>query len=186
MSSKPVNSPLELAVLGLVWQKPRSGYDLLKIFSESALRGFSSSAGAVYPALKRLKRGGCIAGKIENRDTLRPRRAYSLTAAGVETLKRCLRQPVTLDDVVRRAEEVFLRFAFAGEMLGRNEAIRVLREYARHIDAYLPVLRAQLAAIPRTSGDYGRYALQRGIDGYKADARWARRVIDRLSRQRSG
>jgi DNA-binding PadR family transcriptional regulator len=177
---------LDLALMGLLWQQPRSGYDLLKVFAETAIGGFSSSPGAVYPALKRLERAGRIRGTIESRTTLRPRRVYRLTAAGTAALKQELRRSVTHDDVVRDADGVLLRFGFAGEVLGGKEAIRILEQYADEIAAYLPELKAQLAALPREAGPYGAYALQHGIDMYAADARWARKVIQDLKQRKPG
>ena len=77
MSNRIISSPLELAILGLLWQQPRSGYDLLKLFTETAMGGYSSSPGAIYPALKRLARHGSITGEVQNRDSLRPRQVYT-------------------------------------------------------------------------------------------------------------
>lgn len=48
-------SPLECALLGLLHQMPRSGYNLRKTFSSSPLAAFSDSPGAVYPALRQLE-----------------------------------------------------------------------------------------------------------------------------------
>ncbi len=182
MSDRPI-ALLELAITGLLAQQPRSGYDLLKVFSETAMGGFSSSPGAIYPALKRLEKAGSITGDVENRDTLRPRQVYSLSAAGVETLKWQLRQPVTRDDIVRHADGIMLRFAFAGEVLGSGEAIRILEGFAQEIECYLPELKAQLGALPETGGAYGACALQHGIDMYSADARWARKVVKELKQR---
>ena len=176
-------TPMKLAIMGLLWQHKRSGYDLLKVFSETAMGGFSSSPGAIYPALKSLERAGLITGKVVNPNSLRPRQVYRLTAEGTRALKRCLRQPVTRDDVMRDADGVLLRFVFAGEVLGRDEAVRVLDEFALEVESYLPDLKAQLAAIPKEAGPFGRHALQHGIDMYRADARWARKVAGELKRQ---
>ena len=46
MPERTISSPLELAIAGLLWQQARSGYDLLKVFAETAMGGFSSSPGA--------------------------------------------------------------------------------------------------------------------------------------------
>ncbi|MHC4537428.1 MAG: PadR family transcriptional regulator, partial [Planctomycetota bacterium] len=53
-------STLSLAVLGLIAQKPHSGYDLRKVFSTTPLGHFSSSPGAIYPALKRIEKSGWV------------------------------------------------------------------------------------------------------------------------------
>lgn len=176
-------TPMKLAIVGLLRQHKRSGYDLVKVFSETAMGGFSSSPGAIYPALKSLERAGLITGKVENKSTLRPRQVYRLTPGGTQALKRSLRQTVTRDDVMRDPGGVMLRFAFAGEVLGRDEAVRILVEFAHEVGAYLPELEAQLAALPQAAGPYGRHALKHGIDMYRADARWAKKVARELKQQ---
>jgi DNA-binding PadR family transcriptional regulator len=180
MSAPNVLTPMKLAIVGLLWQHARSGYDLVRVFSETAMGGFSSSPGAIYPALKSLQRAGLIVGKVENRDTLRPRKVFRLTAAGTEALKENLRRPVTRDDVMRNADGVLLQFAFAGEVLGPGEAVRVLEAFAFEVESYLPDLKAQLAALPRATSPYGGHALKHGIDMYRAEARWARRVAKEI------
>jgi DNA-binding PadR family transcriptional regulator len=176
-------TPMKLAIVGLLWQQERSGYDLVKVFSETAMGGFSSSPGAIYPALKSLGRAGLITGKVVNKSTLRPRQVYRLTAKGTGALKWNLSRPVTRDDVMRDSGGVMLRFAFAGEVLGRDEAVRILDEFAHEVGAYLPELEAQLTALPQAAGPFGRLALQHGIDMYRADARWARKVAKELKQQ---
>jgi DNA-binding PadR family transcriptional regulator len=53
MKAQPI-SILGYALLGLIHQKPSSGYDLRKTFTETAMGSFSNSPGAIYPALARL------------------------------------------------------------------------------------------------------------------------------------
>lgn len=183
MTAPGILTSMKLAIVGLLWQQPRSGYDLVKVFSETAMGGFSSSPGAIYPALKSLERAGLIKGKVENPKSLRPRQVYRLTPGGTTSLKRSLCQTVTRDDVMRDPGGVMLRFAFAGEVLGRDEAVRVLEEFAREVGAYLPELEAQLAALPQAAGPFGRHALKHGIEMYRADARWAKKVARELKQQ---
>ena len=172
--------PLELALMGLLSQQDRSGYDLLNIFSQTAMGGFSSSPGAIYPALKRLERAKSIKGVVKNRHTLRPRQVYSLTAAGQKNLEQELRKPVIRDDIVRRMDGVMLRFAFSGDVLGPKAAAHILEQLAHEIECYLPELKAQLAAIPKAAAVCGWHALQHGIDMYRANARWARKLEKEL------
>jgi DNA-binding PadR family transcriptional regulator len=51
---------LELAVLGLLSEQPRHGYDLKKRLSETLGPLWGISFGSLYPALKRLERSGAI------------------------------------------------------------------------------------------------------------------------------
>ena len=51
---------LELAVLGLLSEQPRHGYDLKKRLSETLGPLWGISFGSLYPALRRLERSGAI------------------------------------------------------------------------------------------------------------------------------
>jgi DNA-binding PadR family transcriptional regulator len=51
---------LELAVLGLLAEQPRHGYDLKKRLSETLGPLWGISFGSLYPALRRLERSGAI------------------------------------------------------------------------------------------------------------------------------
>ena len=51
---------LELAVLGLLTEQPRHGYDLKKRLSETLGPLWGISFGSLYPALRRLERSGAI------------------------------------------------------------------------------------------------------------------------------
>lgn len=184
--STPELSVLECAILGLLQQEPRSGYDLMKMFADTAMGSFSGSPGTVYPAVTRLERRGLVRGTTQNAATLRPRRVFRPTPAGVAALERHLRSSVTRDDVVRDPGAVLLRFAFAGELLGAAAATRLLEEFAAAIEAYLPELRAQLAGLASPRQAYGRRALQRGIDGLESDLGWARRTAQEIHRQEGG
>jgi len=59
------NSKLGFALLGLLWQSPRSGYDLRKFFSATPMNVFQRQSGAIYPALRRLEQRGFIRGQAE-------------------------------------------------------------------------------------------------------------------------
>src|SRR5207342_3209818 len=51
---------LELAVLGLLSEQPRHGYDLKKRLSETLGPLWGISFGSLYPALRRLEKSGAI------------------------------------------------------------------------------------------------------------------------------
>ena len=67
---------LDLAILGLLREGPRHGYDLKRQLSEYGF--WQVSFGSLYPALRRLEKGGFIeAGRISGR-----RKEYRPTEAG--------------------------------------------------------------------------------------------------------
>ena len=118
---------LEFALLGLVSQKPRTGYELIKVFRDTPMAHYSDSPGAIYPALARLESAGLLRGKTEHVHELRPRREFEPTQRGADELARWLRQRPSQEDVAHRLDEVMLRFAFMDAHLTAAECRAFLR-----------------------------------------------------------
>jgi DNA-binding PadR family transcriptional regulator len=174
-------SSLSLAILGLVSLGPLSGYDLRKIFTTTPMGHFSTSPGAIYPALRRLERRGLIKGEVKKRDTLRPRQTFEITVEGLRALKEILLKPVAVGDVKWNLDSLVLRFAFMGKILGKRKSIRFLEELVTQTDAHIGALEEHLetnrGGMPATAV----YALEHGIATYHATVRWAHNVIKELN-----
>jgi DNA-binding PadR family transcriptional regulator len=168
---------LGYALLGLIRIEVQTGYSLRKVFETTPMGHYSSSPGAIYPALKRLEEQGLIEGRVEDRDTLRPKRVYRMTPLGDETLLTWVSRPLTKDDLVWRDDEVMLRFAFMGTVADDRTTHRFLEEMLDALDLYIPELERVLAATPREGPPHGRLALGSGIEAFKARRRWAKRTI---------
>jgi DNA-binding PadR family transcriptional regulator len=174
----PGTSVLGYALLGLIHQKSSSGYNLRKIFAETAMGSFSSSPGAIYPALERLLNRGLIEGKVEEGSGLRRRRIYRITRSGSEELKQWLSQPVTRDEILRGMAELMLRFAFTEQALGAGEAINFLRKLRVELDAYVPSLRQYLRHNGARMPLSGMLALDSGVRNYETLQRWVEYAIE--------
>lgn len=176
MRKRPPTS-LEYALLGLIHMQPQSGYDLRKIFETTPMGHYSSSPGAIYPALKRLDEQGLIEGEIADRETLRPKRVYKATPHGVETLRAWVSQPITKEDLLRQEDELMLRFAFMGAVVDDSVTHRFLGQMVQALDLYIPELEEILKTMPAEGPLHGRLALGSGIEAYKARRRWAKKAI---------
>ncbi len=171
-------STLSLAILGLISQRPLTGYDIRKVFATTPMGHFSSSPGAIYPALKRIDDAGLVRGRAGQGKTRRERVVYEITPHGLKTLKQRLSQPVTRDDVIWRMDDLMMRFAFMDGIIGREGTVRFLQDFASQIDAYVAVLRGYLTGVTDIMPPCGRLAMQNGIQGYEMNAQWARRAIE--------
>ena len=180
MKSKTDISTLSLAIMGLISQKPQTGYDIRKAFATTPLGHFSSSPGAIYPALKRLEKGGWIGGKVDSARALRPRMVYTLTRRGRDVPKRHLRQAVTREDVIWRMDDLMLRFSLMDGLVGRAEALRFLHGFVAEIEAYVGELRVFHDGAKASMPACGRLAMESGIESYETNVRWARRAIVEL------
>ncbi len=174
-------TPLRLAILGLVAMHPQSGYDLRKVFETTPMGNFSSSPGAIYPALKSLAKKGWVRGRTDNPDSLRPRLVYSITDEGDRVLRAELKKTVTHEELVWHFDLVMLRFAFI-ERLGYAEALRFLDEFHTEAKAYVRHLEELRVQMKEQLSPCGRLALEHGIQNYSGSVRWAKRAIDELSK----
>jgi DNA-binding PadR family transcriptional regulator len=171
------NSALAFALLGLIWQQPRSGYDLRKFFSSTPMISFSDSPGAIYPALRRLEKRGLVRGNTAEGSGLRRRTVFELTARGRAEFRRWQTQPVTRDDVVRNMDALMLRFAFMDQFAKKGVALQFLKAFHKELAAYIPSLREYLKSNRENMPQSGRLALESGIQAYEAQLRWTKTAI---------
>ena len=172
-------STLRLAILGLLAGEPRSGYDLRRVFTTTPLGHFSSSPGAIYPALERLADEGLVRGVVADPAAGRPRVVYSLTPAGEAALDAQLALPVTPEDVIWAFDHVILRFAFM-DRLDRAAALRFLAQVRDGAEAYVRHLESVREGMPSLPSPVPRLALEHGIRSYRSHAVWARAAIAEL------
>ncbi len=175
-------STLSLAILGLISQRPLTGYDLRKVFATTPMGHFSSSPGAIYPALKRLEEAGWIRPVAAAGKARRERVLYRTTPQGLKRLTQHLSQPVARDDVIWHMDDLMLRFAFMDGVVGREQTIRFLQDFAAQIDVYLADLRRYFEGAKGILPACGRLAMDNGIQSYEMNARWARQAVKELQR----
>ena len=77
----------DMLILSLVEERPRHGYEILKLLEERSGGVLKFHIGSVYPILFRLDRRGWIRGEWQTEKGSRRRREYRITAAGRAVLK---------------------------------------------------------------------------------------------------
>jgi transcriptional regulator len=77
----------DMLILSLVEERPRHGYELLKLLEERSGGVLKFHIGSVYPILFRLDRRGWIRGEWQTEKGSRRRREYRITASGRAVLK---------------------------------------------------------------------------------------------------
>lgn len=78
--------------LGLLGNRPASGYDLKKEFESLFKHFFPAGYGSIYPALADLAASGYVSCEAIPQDGKPDRKVYSVTAAGREAFARALRK----------------------------------------------------------------------------------------------
>ena len=104
MGRKLASVDLQLLILGLLAEKPRHGYEIIKALDERSKGFYVPSPGMVYPALTYLEEIGHATVEAEG-----PRKLYRITDAGKEHL----------DNNRSTADALFAQFGRVGERMER-------------------------------------------------------------------
>ena len=177
---------LEYALLGLISMSPMTGYDVHKVFNTTPFGHFSSSPGAIYPALNRLARRGLLDASMDTKKEARPRRIYALTKAGEEALEAWLSQPVSRDELIRMSGAPILRFNFAWGRLSRSKVLAYLETYRRVVAAYIDELLSYADQLKAPERFHNRLALDHGIRRYQSELDWVKSTITAIKRAQRG
>ena len=88
---------VRIAILSLLSEKPRHGYDLMKELETRSGGSYRVSAGTMYPALQQLEDEGMIVSETKD-----GKRVYQLTDLGKQELER---EHATADNIWRRTSD---------------------------------------------------------------------------------
>ncbi len=179
-------SLLAYALLGLLRQQPRSGYDLRKIFANTPMGTFSDSPGAIYPALQRLEKRGLVSSRVHASSGLRRRRVFRPTLSGKRAFQAWQTKAVVSDDVVHRVDELMLRFSFMDETASPAQAVRFLSALEKELVAYIPSLHKFLKVQGANMPLSGRLAVESGIRSYEMLLGWTKSALRIYRRRKKG
>lgn len=122
------------AILGLMAEKPVSGYDIKKAVEESLGNFWSESYGQIYPVIKQLTQEGFVRREaIETREGKPARHVYTITEKGREKLRSWLIEPA---EPHRERVEVLLKLFFGNEV-PVSESIKHLERFREENSALL-------------------------------------------------
>lgn len=172
------------AILGILSQGARSGYDIKKEISGSIDHFWHESFGQIYPALKQLHAEGLVSKTTEAQNGRPDRHVYKITAVGQGALLDWLRQPVAL---LPGRNELLLKLFF-GRNLAPQENIARLEKHRQHMATDRRLYRKIAENLQQTMPDnpdlpYFLFTLNHGIYVTQAIENWCDQTIEVL-RQR--
>ena len=173
------NDVVELAVLGLLLEGPKHGYELRKRLNSMLGTFRVISYGSLYPALKSMLATGWIteAGAADaGAPALTGRRArivYALTAEGKEHFQQLLDEsgPEAWED-----ERFNVHVAF----FSKTEAdarLRILQGRRSRLEERRASLRSALSRTRERLDDYTLALQQHGLEGVEREVRWLSELI---------
>lgn len=175
-------SELEHVVLALVWRAgPSTPYAIRRHFLASPTPGWSGSAGAIYPLVRRLEERGLLRSARLAADG-RGTRRYALTPGGLRALEQWL-EPPRGPALALGTDPLRTRLFFLGA-LGPARRARFLAAVERGLQAEVTRLRAALDVARREQGELGALAGQGALVLARARLGWWRTVRRSLTGQR--
>jgi len=165
------------ALLGLLAERPYSGYELKQVVERRFALFWKESYGQIYPELKRLATQGLVTATTEGP---RGKTTYTLTEEGRVALTSWVATEAEEDQV---RSELLLKLyfsAFAPEEI-RLRHLATVKARARAQIAWLEAAQAQLQALLKDDATHPRAlaVVQLGLATQRAQAAWAE---DELSR----
>lgn len=170
---------LSHVILGLLADRPASGYDLLKRFEISLANVWPARQSQIYSELGRLAEAGLIEVAAEGP---RGRKDYALTDAGLAELRRWLTE--TKPRAARRNESM-TRVFFLG-VLTKDQAVAYLTGMAAKSARDVEQLKALDESIPWDDSGlavYGHLALEWGHRLAAMQREWAEWAADQISQR---
>jgi DNA-binding PadR family transcriptional regulator len=166
---------LKFALLGLLAQEPRHGYDLKNAF-EAMLGGtWPLNIGQVYTTLSRLERDGLVDSEVVEQELLPDRKVYAITEKGREGLAQWLQLPAS--DSIRLKDEFFIKI-LVHQLVGSKDALPLIR---KQVQIYMQKMAQLISLRSDSSLDPATILL---IDGailhLEADLRWLELCEERL------
>ena len=165
-------------LLGSLFDKSLSGYDLKKLFSLSFAFFSGLSYGSIYPALKQLKQEGLITMKLEIQESAPNRKVYTITEAGKKAFLNSIKSPFGIE----RYKNALLMRMFFFAHLSEKERLEAANDY---LDQAKSVAEELQAARPEVEANADRFQLlcfQFGLRFSKDLIRNVEKVITKLQK----
>lgn len=170
----------EFAILGLLAEAPRSGYDIRKEVQETLSHFWHESVGHIYPMLRRLHGKGLVTRTTTTAEGRPPRHVYHITEEGLAELRHWLAEPV---EPTRPRLEILLKVFFGAQtepavLIEQVARYRLARERAL---AALEHIASRLAHYPdHRRGTYLRLTVSSGIHAARAAIAWCDEALATL------
>ena len=165
---------LDMAILGLLKERPMHGYELKKRLSYMLGHFWTVSYGSLYPALKRLERAGDIERAYSVREKTRHRNVYRVTRAGENDFIKLLGDTVT-DNSFADDEKFDLRMAFF-QYLEPETRLKLLEKRVKYLKEQIPKFKAYRSS-NRDQDRYRTSLFRHKVEQVKSDIRWLERLI---------
>jgi DNA-binding PadR family transcriptional regulator len=174
---------LELAILGLLKERPMHGYQLSRELGDSLGGFWRVSYGSLYPTLRRLESAGAVeAVPGEAASAARRKHVYRITEKGEKLFFELLQEnpnDSSSEDTRFRVRLAFFRY------LPPETRIRLLERRRGYLEDRLGTITDSLRATGEGIDDYTLALIEHGRSATESDIAWLEGLI-RSERDRTG
>jgi len=163
-------------LLGSLFNRSMTGYELKKYFSISFAYFSGLSYGSIYPALKKLEENGLITMQLEIQESAPNRKVYTITAAGREAFLKELKSPFSIE---KHKFSLLIRMFFFAQ-LSKEERLGAVQNYLDSIRSELNLLEAAQPEIENNADQFQYLCFQFGQRFLKDFARNVESVMGAL------
>ncbi len=167
---------LDFAILGLLLQRPSTGYEVRKTFETTAMGNYSSSPGSIYPALKKLQKLRMAVQKQDDSG----RKLFYITEKGEDEFRIWLTKPIKKDDVAKRLDILLLRFAFMDDQIPRDKVVSFLNSLRVLLKEYIAELENYAAGEGAKLKPCAGLAFEHGVVSHKTTFKWTQKALMKI------
>jgi DNA-binding PadR family transcriptional regulator len=164
---------LELAVLGLLKERPMHGYQLSRELGDSLGGLWRVSYGSLYPTLRRLENDAAIESEAGDVRGARRKKVYRITPKGEQIFLELLQE--TPQDTQTEDARFRMRLAFF-RYLPPETRIRLLERRRQALQERLTTI-AESLRTGRSTDDYGRALIEHNRSVTESDITWLEQLI---------
>ncbi|HEX6581554.1 MAG TPA: PadR family transcriptional regulator [Actinomycetota bacterium] len=165
---------LELAVLGLLKERPMHGYQLSRELGDSLGGLWRVSYGSLYPTLRRLERDAAIESEAGDVRGARRKKVYRITPKGEQIFIELLQespQDTQTEDARFRMRLAFFRY------LPPETRIRLLERRRQALKERLSTIAESVRTGRGGTDDYGRALIEHNRAITESDITWLEQLI---------
>jgi DNA-binding PadR family transcriptional regulator len=165
---------LKYALLGLLAESPRYGYEIKRRFEGALGNVWSMSYGQLYPTLRRLSEQGWVTKKTEPGKKAAEKNIYSLSEKGRNKLDEWLLKPLRTSYKVK--DEFTLRFLFFSK-LPRDTVLDYLKVQQKKTVLQRDSYQRTLVSLREEIDFFLQAIIRKGIIHLEAENQWLEEVI---------
>ena len=169
---------IQYAILGLLSWRPFSGYDLKKVFADSAAFYWSGNNNQIYKALVQLHEEGLVTQEIQHQESLPAKKIYTLTEKG----RAALKQWVLFTPELPQFRNTFLIQLAWADLLDGDELDALLAKYEKEVRVQMLMQQEKAnreeasPARTRREAYLSEMISQNIISAYENELSWVRKV----------